>query len=173
MQKTKNLKADPLLCSFEELPDILTKGDAPRFVSLGLTVINYHPDEILPLMKKIAGEDGYVFVNIQVRERLDMEELRKCYVDFAEGFFNQKMKLIGIAPEDIQIIPDDKITMSGVLKKSNPIVEKKDVRVGDKIIVSRSLRHTEEYFTQQVVKYFRNYRKFDTGDSYIGYLLIN
>ena len=172
----QKIKVDPILSSFEELPEVLPPSSegVPRFVSLGLTVSNYHPDDILPLMKKIAGENGCVFVDIQVRERLDMTEMLKGYADLVNGYFNEKLKLIGIAPEDLDPLEiDDKISVSATLKKSNPILEAKGMRVGDKLVIFQSLRHTEEYFTECVSKYFKEYEKFDTGSSFIGYLLMN
>ena len=173
----QKIKVDPILSSFEELPEVLppsSSEDVPRFVSIGLTVVAYYPDDILSLLKKIAGENGCVFVNIQIRERLDMTEMLKGYTDLVNGYFNEKLKLIGIAPEDLNPLEvDDKISISATLKKSNPILEAKGMSVGDKLIIFQSLRHTEEYFTECVSKYFKKYEKFDTGSSFVGYLLMN
>ena len=173
----QKIKVDPILSSFEELPEVLTPSsseDVPRFVSLGLTVYNYHPDDILPLLKKIAGENGSVFVSIQVRERLDMTEMLKGYTDLDSEYFSEKLKFIGIAPEDLDPLEvDDKISISATLKKSNPILEAKGMSVGDKLGIFQSLRHTEEYFTECISKYFNKYEKFDVGTSFIGYLLMN
>ena len=173
----QKIKVDPILSSFEDLPEVLTPSsseDIPRFVSLGLTVYNYHPDDILSLLKKIAGENGCVFVTIQVRERLDMTEMLKGYTDLVNGYFNEKLRLIDIAPEDLDPLEvDDKISISATLKKSNPILEEKGMTVGDKLVIFQSLRHTEEYFTGCVSKHFKKYEKFDIGDSFIGFLLMN
>lgn len=75
------LEIKPLNCSFEELPDILKddQNENQRFVSLGLTVSNFDPKSILTLLKSIAGNNGQIFINSQIRGRLDMERLKKIY----------------------------------------------------------------------------------------------
>ena len=70
-----------LQASFEELPEILGEPILPRFVNIGLTFSNYNPQEILNLMKNIAGKGGYIFINSQMRDRVDMIALHKVYAE--------------------------------------------------------------------------------------------
>lgn len=84
--------------SFEELPEALGESTIPRFVSLGLTFSNYAPQEILKLLTDIAGPNGFVFINAQMRDRVDMVELQKVYQEDAVRLVDDKVRLIGLDP---------------------------------------------------------------------------
>lgn len=77
--EAQNIETKTLKGSFEELPDVLGVSQKPRFVSLGLTFSNYNPVHITNLLKQIAGKNGFIFINAQMRDRTDMLQLRAIY----------------------------------------------------------------------------------------------
>ena len=155
--------------SFEELPDVLGESKGlPRFVSLGLTFSNYEPKEILTLLVKIAGEGGYVFINAQIRDRVNMQRLQEVYQADAVDLVNEKVKLLGLDPfQDISPrIADDGFRVWCTVFKSNPLLESIGVKSGDKMMVFQSLRYTEESL-KDVLSGF-DCLPFDIGKSFVG-----
>lgn len=157
--------------SFEELPELLGKPTIPRFVSLGLTFSNYTPQDILKLLSDIAGENGYAFINTQIRDRVDMGELQKVYQDDAAHLIDDKVRLIGLDPvQDITPrLADDRFRVSFFILRSNKHLEDIGIKSGDKLIVFQSLRSTMESLENELSDY--NHKSFDTGSSFIGTII--
>jgi hypothetical protein len=157
--------------SFEELPEVLRESTTPRFVSLGLTFSNYAPQEILKLLTDIAGVNGFVFINAQMRDRVDMIELQKVYQEDAVRLVDDKVRLIGLDPfTDISPrIADDGFRVSCLVINSNPVLENIGIASGDKLIVFQSLRYTKESLESELAQY--THESFDTGSSFIGTII--
>lgn len=157
--------------SFEELPEVLGESTTPRFVSLGLTFSNYAPQEILKLLTDIAGVNGFVFINAQMRDRVDMVELQKVYQEDAVRLVDDKVRLIGLDPfTDISPrIADDGFRVSCLVINSNPVLESVGIVPGDKLIVFQSLRYTKESLESELAQYA--HESFDTGSSFIGTII--
>lgn len=157
--------------SFEELPELLSKSAIPRFVSIGLTFSNYAPQDILKLLADIAGENGYAFINAQIRGRVDMVELQKVYQDDAIHLVDDKVRLIGLDPvQDITPrLADDGFRVSCFVLQSNKHLEDIGVKSGDTLIVFQSLRYTTESLENELRGY--NHESFDTGSSFIGTII--
>ncbi len=157
--------------SFEELPELLSKPTIPRFVSIGLTFSNYTPQDILKLLSDIAGENGYAFINAQMRDRVDMVELQKVYQDDATHLADEKVRLVGLDPvQDITLrLADDGFRVSCSILRSNKELEDVGLKSGDKMIVFQSLRYTKELLENELSDY--NYESFDTGSSFIGTII--
>jgi hypothetical protein len=157
--------------SFEELPELLGKPTVPRFVSIGLTFSNYAPQDILELLKSIAGENGYSFINAQMRDRVDMVELQKVYQNDAIHLVDEKVRLIELDPvQDITPrLADDGFRVSCFILRSNEHLEDIGIKVGDKMVVFQSLRYTNESLENELSNY--NHESFDTGSSFIGTLI--
>ena len=157
--------------SFEELPEVLRESTTPRFVSLGLTFSNYAPQEILKLLTDIAGVNGFVFINAQMRDRVDMIELQKVYQEDAVRLVDDKVRLIGLDPStDISPrIADDGFRVSCLVINSNPVLENIGIASGDKLIVFQSLRYTKESLESELAQY--THESFDTGSSFIGTII--
>lgn len=157
--------------AFEELPELLGRSLVPRFVSIGLTFSNYAPQDILELLKKIAGENGFAFINAQMRDRVDMVELQKIYQDVAIHLVDDKVRLIGLDP-DQGITPrlaDDGFRVSCFLLQSNNALVEMGIKNGDKLIVFQSLRYTKESLEGELHDF--NHESFDTGSSFIGTII--
>lgn len=157
--------------SFEELPDLLSKPIIPRFISIGLTFSNYAAQEILELLKKIAGENGFAFINAQMRDRVDMIELQKVYQDDAVHLVDDKVKLIGLDP-DQDITPrivDDGFRVSCLILQNNKTLENFGIKNGDRLIVFQSLRYTKESLEFELGNF--DHQSFDTGSSFIGTII--
>ena len=107
--------------SFEELSELLGKSTIPRFVSIGLTFSNYSPQAVLKLLSGIAGENGYAFINTQIRDRVDMVELQKVYQNDAVHLVDDKVRLVGLDPvQDITPrLVDDGFQVSCFILRSN------------------------------------------------------
>lgn len=157
--------------SFEELPEVLGDLTIPRFISLGLTFSNYAPQKILELLANIAGTNGYVFINAQMRDRVDMIELQKVYQEDAVRLVDDKMRLIGLDPvQDITPrIADDGFRVSCFILRSNKDLKDLGINSGDKVIVFQSLRYTKESLEFELSNY--NHESFDTGSSFIGTII--
>ncbi len=158
--------------SFEELADLLNNRVAPRFVSLGLTFSNYDPLDALTLLKSIVRENGLIFINAQMRDRVDMVTLQKVYQNDAARLVDEKMRLINLDP-DTDISPrivDDGFRVWCTVKKTNPILEKIGVRAGDRLMVFQSLRYTKDQLVE-VLKQFPDHALLDIQSSFIGSLI--
>jgi len=159
--------------SFEEVVEVLGKGSLPRFVNIGLTFSNYEPQTILNLMREIAGEDGYLFINSQMRNRLDMNALQKVYAEDGLTLADDKLKLIGLNP-DTDVTPrtaDEAIKVWCEVINPSKELEEIGVAKGDKMLVFQSLRYTPEQLKEEVEKASKDYHLFDTGASFIGALI--
>ncbi len=157
--------------SFEELPELLSTPTVPRFVSIGLTFSNYNPQEIINLLKNIAEENGYAFINAQIRDRVDMIELHKVYQDDAEHIADDKLKLIGLDPV-ADITPrqaDDGFRVECFILRNNKALEDIGVKDGDKLIVFQSLRYTKELLEKELSN--TDHTSFDTGTSFIASII--
>ena len=154
--------------SFEELPELLGKASIPRFVSIGLTFSNYAPPDIVSLLKDIAGENGYAFINAQIRDRVDMIELQKIYQDDAVHLADDKVRLLGLDPiQDITPrLADDGFRVSCSILRSNEALEEVGIKDGDKLLVFQSLRYTKDSLVDEL--HTLDHESFDTGSSFIG-----
>jgi hypothetical protein len=169
--RNQGIEVKKIKSSFEELPDLIGKQNIPRFVSIGLTFSNYYPQEILGLLRKIAGDGGYIFINSQIRDRVDMDELQKVYQNDAEHLADEKVKFIGLNP-DTDISPrlaDQGFHVWTTILKNNEALEKVGVRVGDKIMVFQSLRYTKESLENELKNL--NHQIFDVGSSFIASII--
>lgn len=100
----QNVVIHPMNGRFEDVArEIEQSVPEPRFVSLGATFANYEPSVIIPMTLQLAGKDGSVMITAQLRERIDINEVRKAYespqtIKMYEG----KLSLLGIQPDDIE-----------------------------------------------------------------------
>jgi len=158
---------------FEELAQTLGDSSRPRFVSLGLTYSNYASGEILELLKNIAGPEGQVFINSQMRDRVDMDEIRRIYKDDALALTKSKIRLLDLNfDSDVESVEtDDGIRVWCTLKNSNPRLEHIGITPGAKLLMFQSLRSTKEELERNVQSHFETHLPFDTNGSFIGVLL--
>jgi len=163
----------PIQASFEKVSEILGVSDIPRFVNIGLTFSNYKPQTILDLMKKIAGNDGYVFINSQMRNRIDMVALEKVYAEDALTLADEKLKLLDLNPDtDITTREtNDKIEVWGTIVNTTPKLSEMGIEVGDKMLLFQSLRYTPEQLEEEIKKTSEKYHLFDTETSFISVLI--
>lgn len=168
---TQGISVRRMKASFEELRIQLGEPTTPRFVSIGLTFSNYAPQEILKLLKDIAGKNGYAFINAQMRDRVDMVELQKVYQDDAVNLVDDKVRLIGLDPvQDITPrIADEGFRVSCFILRTNKVLEEIGIREGDKLIVFQSLRYTKDSLENELSDF--NHESFDTGSSFIGTII--
>jgi hypothetical protein len=167
------VEVSALKASFEELPELLGQPIAPRFVSLGLTFSNYSPQEILALLKDIAGENGFAFINAQIRDRVDMPQLQSIYQDDAVHLADEKLQLIGLNPDTdaSSRTVDDGFRVWCTILRSNEELKKLGINEGGKLMVFESLRYTKESLESELQG--TNYSLFDTGESFIAGLIRN
>ena len=169
--EAQKITTKPIRASFEELPSVLQKSDKPRFVSLGFTYSNYKPQEILKLLADVADSDGYVFINSQIRERVDIGRLAEIYGEDVLSI--AKLKLLGLDAEvDIEDLhANEDIQMWCTLKKVTPRLAEMGLKIGDKILLFQSLRPSMEKLKRDLDEAgFGNYTMFDIGESFVGVL---
>jgi hypothetical protein len=170
--QSRGVAVNPLRVSFEDLPQLLKKSGTARFVSIGLTFGNYHPSNILPLLKSIAGSSGVAFINTQMRDRVDMNEVKKVYAEEASKVFDPKLELLQLHSDDIsERVVDEGISVWYTLRSINPLLEEKGVRIGDKLLVFQSLRYTKDTLEKSLVQVFPNHLFLDRGGQFVGTLL--
>lgn len=167
----QGIEVRKIKASFEELPQVLGKPIRPRFASLGLTFSNYTPQEIIALLKDIAGENGCIFINAQMRDRVDMNELLTVYQDDAEHLADEKVQLLGLNPDtDIsRRVADDGFRVWCTVLHDNETLQEAGVSKGDKLMVFESLRYTKESLELEL----RNstHTSLDVGSSFIASLI--
>lgn len=157
--------------SFEELPVRLDGRAVLRFVSLGLTFSNYDPIEALTLLTSIAGQHGWIFINAQMRDRVDMAALQKVYQDDAANLADEKLRLIDLDP-DVDVSPrivDDSFRVWCTVQKTNPLLEEIGIKAGDRLMVFQSLRYTKDQLEAILGSVDRTV--FDTQSSFIGSII--
>ncbi len=166
--KKQEIAVQRMKSSFEELPELLGSSTVPRFVSIGLTFSNYAPQDILNLLKDIAGKNGFAFINAQMRDRVDMTELQKIYQDDAVHLADDKVRLIGLDPvQDITPrLADDGFRVSCFVLRSNKKLEEIGIKEGDKLVVFQSLRYTKDSLENELKNF--KHESFDTKSSFIG-----
>ncbi len=171
--KDQGVPVKTIQSSFEEVAEILGAGSVPRFVNIGLTFSNYKPQIILDLMKNIAGKDGYVFINSQMRDRVDMVALEKVYAEDALTLADEKIKLLDLNPDtDVtQREANDKIEVWSSIINPTPRLKEMGIDVGDKMLLFQSLRYVPEQLETELKKASEKYRLFDTGESFIAVLI--
>jgi hypothetical protein len=163
----------PVQASFEETSDVLGEATVPRFVNIGLTFSNYEPQMILDLLKNIAGTNGFIFINSQMRDRVDMVALQKVYAEDALTLADDKIKLLGLNPDtDVTSrIADDGIRVWCSVINPSREIEGKGILKGDKLLVFQSLRYTPEQLENELKKASGQYQLFDTESSFIATLI--
>lgn len=171
--KNQGIETRPVQAAFEELPEVLWKSDVPRFVNIGLTFSNYEPQAILKLLKEIAGEDGFAFINSQMRDRVDMDALQSVYAEDVITLADIKLEFLGLNP-DVDVTP--RTATLGVqswcmVVNPSPILDEKGVVRGDKMLVFQSLRYTPEQLELELRKASDKYQVFDNGSSFIAALI--
>jgi uncharacterized SAM-dependent methyltransferase len=168
----QGIKTDKIKSSFEELPELLGKPNSPRFVSLGQTFANFDPQEILKLLINVAGKNGFVFIDAQIKNRTNVDEIRKIYQEVIPKMCADKLKLIGLDSSDVSeiIIDSNNMAWCSVIK-NNKELEKTGVKEGDKLMVVQSLRYTEESLENELKKTGLNYKMFDTESPFIASII--
>lgn len=163
----------PIHSTFEELPGRLGSSNKPRFVSLGLTYTNYLPEYILRLLKTIAGNSGKVFVEVQIRDRIDIDEVKLAYENDLYKMVRPRLNLIGLDPmTDVEKrYCDDGIRIWCLLKKSTEVLEKMGINAGTKLMTFQSLRSTVSEYENDIKKVFTSYDLIDIGDPFVGAIL--
>jgi hypothetical protein len=160
--------------SFEGLQGHFKTLGYPVFVSLGLTYSNYPPEEAIKMLKNIAGPNGYVFINSQLRDRVDMQRIREIYsTPEIYAMCDAKMALLGFNPEtDIaRRETTDGVQVFYTVRNVPPALQAKGMKEGDRILVMQSLRPTKESMRTAVGDASEAFMLFDTDESFVGALL--
>ena len=169
----QNIPVKTVQASFEELAERLGPSNVPRFVNLGLTFSNYEPEFILPLLKTIAGNHGFVFINAHMRDRVDMVALQKVYAIDALNLADEKLLLLGLDPvtDVTEREATDSVEVWCRVINSNKELETIGIKNGDKLLVLRSLRYTTDSLQEALENTSSKYQLFDTGAPFISTLI--
>lgn len=175
MAETRNTDLDPrpVQAPFEDV-DKQLPSDKVVFASLGLTYINYQPEEIHTILKGIIGENGIALVNIQKREGLDIEELKGMYTDghgFAKELFRIKLELIGLEEGSYNLEADNEIEVWAKITKQCKLINCEEVMPGERIKVFRSARYNPEDIERAMDTDFGKVVKLESSTSFVSYLL--
>lgn len=169
----QDIKVKTLKSSFEDLPEILDLG-TPRFISLtGLTFNNYAIATILSLLTNMAGKNSFIFVDTQLKEKINMIQLQKTYQEFVFGMCFEKIKLLGLNPKtDISpITVDENLRMWCSVTHSNTELEKIGIKAGDSLLVAQSLRHTRDELEAELKNFRCDYILLDQESSFISFVI--
>ena len=172
----KGIDTYPIHSSFEDMEKYILDKTTPRFISLGLTFLNFQIDNILQIFKKSLNAGGLVFINTQPREKVsDLEELRKAYLsEHVVDMYNNKLKLIGLEHNQnigtIEVTNEVKIYYNVV--RPTEQAASLGIKAGDKIFVFQSMRYEVGYLKNKLESEFQC-EYFDTGDEYVAVLMRN
>ncbi len=170
----QEIAVKPVLSPFESLSELLGPVTIPRFASLGLTYINYDPTDILTMLRSIAGADGKIFINAQIRERTDMKAVTNAYaIDAAAGMLNAKLNVLGIDPETgvSDVTCNDSVQTWVTVSKVPLKIASLGIKTGDKLLTFQSLRPSLNQFEADIAKVFSKYKLLDIGQQFVGAIL--
>jgi hypothetical protein len=128
---------------------------------------------VLSLLKSTAGKDGLVLIDLQVRDRVDMGEVRRVYKENLFDVVATKLQLLGLdmGKDVVTFGVDEEVRAWCELSHSTLELERVGVMPGDKLLVFQSLRPTKESLEMDIAAVFSSYTLFDTGESFIAALL--
>jgi len=174
--ESEGFMVDLIHDSFEEAYKYVQGENRYKFISLGLTFINYKIEDISSILKSILYKNGSVFITAQIRERIDIETVKQAYIEtggFSKKLFDIKMGLIGVSPNDYVYEVDDRIRVWCTIKNPSRLLINKGVKPGDRFLLFRSIRYSENELKELLEKEF-DVKYFDKKDfSFIGCLLRN
>jgi len=138
---------------------------------IGLTYGNYDAELILDLLTEIAGTNSYIYFDIQLLERIDIDMLINIYKVNTRFACFEKLKLLGLSTVNI----DDELVVDGCIEikykvtaLSNFLTSHK-VCIGDTICLFKSLRKNKLELENDLKKY--RSIVFDTKHSIISVLI--
>jgi hypothetical protein len=165
--EVQGIPTHPIKASFEELSQLLSDSPARRFISLGMTFSNYAPQDVLKMLRSNAGRRGFIFLNSQIRDRVDMSELQHMYQHEGAKVADDKLRLLGLDPMT-DVSPrtaDDGIRIWCTVLKNNEQCKAQGIETGDKFLVFQSLRYTKEQIQNELRDL--NYTLFDNDSAFI------
>ena len=168
----QGIAVNPAQSAFEELPGKIP-GSESKFVSLGLTFSNYDPKEIIPMLRDIAGPNGHVFINSQIRDRINMSQISELYAHDVRAIADSKITLLGLDPtaDIVARESDDGVRVWYTLGAITPALEAKGLKPGDKLFMFQSLRYTKAALEEALRENAANYTLIDTGEAFIGAII--
>ncbi|NTU99207.1 L-histidine N(alpha)-methyltransferase [Candidatus Falkowbacteria bacterium] len=170
--KEKGVAVKPIKKSFEELPDSIKAAESPRFVSLlGLTFSNYKSPKIISLLAEIAGKGGYILIDVQVRDRIDIQAVQEAYQKYMPPACDSKIRLLDLDPEK-DVSPrtaDASVSIWCSILNPNTSLKEKGIKADDKLLLFQSLRPTREDFEKELKGF--DYQLLDEGGGFISALI--
>lgn len=169
----QGIPAKPIQAAFEDLPRVLGAAEKPRFVSLGLTFINYDPRVAFDFLRGAAGEGGSIFIDVQDRNQVDMEELMRIYREDARAIVGSKLPFVGLdIDKDIERVwANDGVEVWCQLNGVSPVLKQKGIKSGDSMVVLRSKRYAADEFTETLQASGMNHTPVGSADSFTGAIL--
>lgn len=172
----EGIATTPVQSSFEDMEQFIGDKVTPRFLSLGLTFLNFKIDDILTILKKSLNSDGVAFINTQPREKIkDFKELVKAYSgENIQKIYNSKLRLIGLEINEYMGVIEvtDEVKIYYRVRKPSEHAKSLGICEGDKIFVFQSIRYPTEFLkTRLESEFVCTY--FDTEDDYLAVLLKN
>jgi len=165
----------PILGTFEDLHEKIKDVEGLRFVSLGLTYINYKPEEINNILGSLMGENGFAFINTQKADENTIETLKHEYMGegtFGGGMFRLQMGLIGLDKSDYVLEATNDIEVWATIKTPSALLIEKGIKEGDRVLVFRTLRHDPDTLEQVLLKEFNFIKRYNKqNSSFTGFLL--
>lgn len=173
--RQQGIEVYPIQSSFEDLPKVLKekfRGDYTFVSMFGLTFGNYFSQDILDLLFKINGNNGFAFVTSQLKKYVSFEDLRNIYSGiFTIEFMLKKLELLGVdLNSDIEEVEvTDEVKVWCKIKKVNKELAGLGIKAGDRFLIFQSIRHTEESWRE--ILSGLNHLDFNIGNSFIGGLI--
>jgi uncharacterized SAM-dependent methyltransferase len=167
------IQTQPIHSSFEDLAKVLD-SETLRFVSIGLTYTNYDPDTILGLLKSIAGANGKIFIDVQLRDRVRMKEITELYTNDIFAITEPKLKFLGLnSKTDIEKhYCDEGVRMWSILKNSNTQLKNLGIESGTRLLMFQSIRPTLTTFKEDIKRTFNSeYEVLDDSGPFVGAVL--
>lgn len=164
----RNIACHSIHDRFEDIVQTVeTQIAKPRFVSLGATFANYEPNIAIPMTLQFAGEDGSVMITAQLRDRIDIDEVRRAYVSPQMiKLYEGKLALLGLFPEDIGgFRASDDIIVHARIKKPSRRLASLGMKPGDSMNVLKTYRWTHEQLKEALRD--TQYSLHDAGKTFV------
>jgi hypothetical protein len=173
-KELSGINSQMIHATFEEGLTATKDLTEPRLITaLGLSLFNSGIQGLDVIKNNLRPQDK-AFLDIQPRERIDLQQVKQAYHDpKSADFYNAKLELIGLKIDESVTAPemDDNMTAWVEVTKLNNFLTERGVQVGDKIALGKSYRPT----LNEVINYFEKdgFRAdvLDDGGEFVGLIV--
>lgn len=165
-------RVHPVHAPFEECRAFIP-GDVYRYTAfcmIGLTFMNFFPEKLLPLLKNIAGENGFVIVasELLTSQKSPDVVLASYRTREAQDFGFGPLKLLGLRQDRVTYQPqfvNGRVELQYCLTQDpGGNLVQTGMKSGDTVVTAVSYRYTTGQLSSLLEQYFRRHQMFISRD---------